>query len=95
MTEPAPERSFNRMTWGEFVSLLHPHGIVVDVMQVKAARGMIVPGYYLVRHNPKPTTTYPLPLSYRVDGRVGPVTIYAVCGHFGIDPHFPGWTLVM
>ena len=64
MTDRVPERSFNRMTWGDFVALLRPHGITVEVLPVldKSSRGLMVPGYHLVRQDPKPTTTYPLPL---------------------------------
>lgn len=97
MTERVPEWSFNRMTWGDFVALLQPHGITVEVLPVlvKSSRGLTVPGYHLVRHDPKPTTTYPLPLAYRSDARVGAEVIYSVCRHFGIEPHFPGWPLIM
>jgi hypothetical protein len=95
MTDGVPDRSFSRMTWREFIDLLRPHGIVVDVMPIRSARGAMVPGYHLVRTEPKPTTTYPLPLKDHLDSRVGPNVIYAVCEHFGIDPHFPGWTLML
>jgi hypothetical protein len=97
MTDRVPERSFNRMTWGDFVALLRPHGITVEVLPVpvKSSRGLMVPGYHLVRQDPKPTTTYPLPLNYRIDARVGVEVIYSVCRHFEIEPRFPGWLLIM
>lgn len=97
MTDRMPERSLNRMTWGDFVPLLRPHGITVEVMpvMVKSTRGLMVPGYHLVRKVPQPVTTYALPLAYRSDLQVGVHVIYAVCRRFGIEPHFPGWPLIM
>jgi len=97
MTDSVPQRSFTRMTWGEFVELLRPHGITLEVLPtaVKSSRGLMVPGYHLARKSSDAVTTYPLPLSFKRETRVGPTVIYAVCRHFGIEPRFPGWPLIM
>jgi len=94
MMASVDERSFNRMTWGEFVALLEPHGITVNLTWFRSRR-LDFPEHYLLRKVPKPTTTYPLPRSYRTDAQVGATIIYAVCRHFGIEPRFPGWPLIM
>jgi hypothetical protein len=97
MIGDSPEQSLNRITWGDFVPLLEAHGVILAVLpvEVSSSRGIKVPGFHLVRRAGGRALFFPLPLSYQPENRVGIVVVYNVCRRLEIEPHFPGWPVVL